>query len=417
MRQRFSRREIFFLIFALAAGLTILGAFILMNAVVASRLKPGGDFLLPWRAARAAFFEQADPYTGMVPDFVQSQVYGRGALQGEKPYILDTPLFLLLLYFPAGAVQSSLVVRALFLFLSEAALLVLIILGLRLADWRPRLLYLALLFLLSALSFYSLWSLIQGSPVLLLAILYAGILLSLGAGRDELTGMLMALCLAYWEVGGGFLILVVLWVISHSRWRVFLGMFMALFVLIVVSFFVEAGWALPWLRAILASTHWHYGFSPASILARVWPEYGYQAGLGISALLWLVLIVEWLAARRSDFRRLYWTACLTLAASPLLGWRGEIQNLAVLLLPQILILSIVRERWRAGYWLSATLLVLVCFLPWAVLLGGFVPAAYQQPLVFLFPPLFCVVGIYWIRWWALRPARTWLERTATNGYR
>jgi hypothetical protein len=52
-----------------------------------------------------------------------------------------------------------------------------------------------------------------------------------------------------------------------------------------------------------------------------------------------------------------------------------------------------------------------------VLFAGFVPVRFQQETLFLWLPLFCLTGMYWIRWWALRPARTWLERAAINEYR
>ena len=44
-------------------------------------------------------FEKGDPYSGLTAAFVQEQVYGRSAHSGEKPYVLTTPFFILLLYF------------------------------------------------------------------------------------------------------------------------------------------------------------------------------------------------------------------------------------------------------------------------------------------------------------------------------
>jgi hypothetical protein len=46
-------------------------------------------------------------------------------------------------------------------------------------------------------------------------------------------------------------------------------------------------------------------------------------------------------------------------------------------------------------------------------LGGFLPANLRPDLAFLFLPVITVIGLYWVRRWAIRPPRTWTER-ATN---
>ncbi len=171
----------------------MLAGFVSMNLRVVQGLGAGGDFLLPWKGARELFFEKAEPYSGQVANFVQQQVYGRDAQPGENPYILKTPAFLLLLYFPLSLFADAGTARAVFLLVSEAGFVVLLLFSLLLADWQPRRFFLAAFFLLSALGLYNLWALMQGSPVLLLALLYAGTLLALRSQRDELAGLLMAL--------------------------------------------------------------------------------------------------------------------------------------------------------------------------------------------------------------------------------
>lgn len=417
MKNGLPRREVVFILFTVTAAAIMAAAFIAMNAVAAAKLTAGGDFLLTWKGARALFAERADPYSGEVANFVQRQVFGREAQPGEKPYIPDLPMPLLVLYYPLGLIGSPVTARAIYLFISEVSLLGLLLVSLSLADWRPRRLYRIVFFPLMAAGFYSLWSLMEGSPAVLLGFIYAAILLSLRGGADELAGFLIALSFQSWEAGGAFLLLIFFWVVAQRRWGVFTGLFMSLFVLFVVSYFVYPEWIEPFLRANLADAQWVYGFSLSTVLGRIWPEYGSQVGLGISAALWFLLLVEWLSARRGEFRRLFWTACLTLSASPLLGWRGELQNLVILLIPLTFILAVVRERWKAGYWLSGLLMAMVFAVPWVVLFAGFLPAHFQPDALFLWLPVFCLTGMYWIRWWALRPARTWLERASINEYR
>ncbi|MBI5964482.1 MAG: hypothetical protein HY863_13475, partial [Chloroflexi bacterium] len=48
--------------------------------------------------------------------------------------------------------------------------------------------------------------------------------------------------------------------------------------------------------------------------------------------------------------------------------------------------------------------------PWAIFsfaLNRFGVVA--QEITFLFLPLFTILGLYWIRWWAIRPPRIWTD--------
>jgi hypothetical protein len=407
----------------------MLVAFIAMNVVVSRSLGRGADFLIQWKGARTLVFEKGEPYSGATAAYVQEQVYGRSARQGEKPYILTTPFPIMLLYLPAPVLEHLLAILApslsedgsipigIFLFLSELALILSLFVSIKLTGWQPRPLFRIALFLLSGLSLYNMWALLNASPVVLLGLIYVGILAALGSELDELAGGLMAISFYHWETGGPFMALVLLWIVARRRWKVLFGLFMALFILVVVSFFIYPDWLLPYMRAVLADLRWEYGFTPAKIFGMLWPEYGHRAGEVLSGIMIMLLAIEWAGTRKADFRRFHWTACLSLAAAPLVGLRGEVQNLVILLTPLVLVFAVVRERWKAGYWLSGLLLSLVFVVPWAILVGGMVPAALQQEFIYLFLPLFTVIGLYWTRWWSLRPARTWLERASAGEYR
>jgi Flp pilus assembly protein protease CpaA len=98
---------------------------------------------------------------------------------------------------------------------------------------------------------------------------------------------------------------------------------------------------------------------------------------------------------------------LSLAIAPLLGFRTEMENLAVLVIPLALVFAIIHDRWRRiGNWLTFLLMLIVFGVPWTINyfflehLGSM-----AQNITFLFLPLFTVVGLYWIRWWAIRPPR------------
>jgi Flp pilus assembly protein protease CpaA len=83
------------------------------------------------------------------------------------------------------------------------------------------------------------------------------------------------------------------------------------------------------------------------------------------------------------------------------------EHLAVLVIPLALVFAIVHDRWRRiGNWLTFLLMLFAFGTPWAI--NYFLPdrlGAMSQEIIFLFLPLFTLIGLYWIRWWAIRPPR------------
>ncbi len=415
--KRLSAADIRFLVIFGLIALLGLSTFVAANVLAAQRMGGGGEFLLPWKAVRAFLFEKTEPYGGTVANFVQRQVYGHSARFGEKPYFLDLPFYQLLPYFFFGLIQDASIARGLYLSLSEIGLLALAFFSLRLTDWQPRRLFIISFYLFSALGLYSLLALLEATPAILLGLVYAGILLTLRSEADELAGALLAISFSHWEIGGLFIFLVVLRVFYQKRWRVFSGFFLYTFSLVVLSLFARADWIFPFVVGLLANLRAVYGFSAGAAFIHLWPEIGSRLGWALTGLVLVVLGFEWVAARSSDFRRFYWTACLTLAATPLIGFRTEIENLVVLLIPLAFIFAIVRERWKAGYWLSGALLASILAAPWILFLGGFLAPQLRDDLIFLFLPVATVIGLYWIRWWAIRPPQTWTERVTRSEYR
>jgi len=78
---------------------------------------------------------------------------------------------------------------------------------------------------------------------------YLGILVSLQNKLDELAGALIALSFCYWEVGGPFLVLVMMRVYRERRSGVFAGIIMAGIILLAVSLLLYPDGVIPFFRA------------------------------------------------------------------------------------------------------------------------------------------------------------------------
>lgn len=415
-RSKPSFQEVFSWVLAVLIAL-LLGAFLLAaNVRVAQGLGGGGSILQPWRAWRS-ILSGGEPYSAATARYVQQQVYGRAVEVGETPYYLDLPFHLLLLYFPFGLFQDETLVRGIYLFLSEAGLLAMAVFGLHLADWRPRRLFNFLFYGFIGLSLYTLLALREGTPAILLGLTYMSLLLALREDLEELAGALLACTFAYWEIGGPFILLVLVRIIYKRQSRVLTSFLVVSSLLAVISFLVYPGWIFPYIVGVFANWTTDFGVTPGEVLLRWQPETGARLGWGLTGLGVLILAYEWTSARGADFRSFYWTACLTISLTPLLGLRSATESLVVLLPATTLVFATVRERWKAGYWLTVSLLAAFLAVPWILFLGDFAPAPLQQDLAFISLPVVTVISLYWIRWWVLRPPRTWTERVSHPEYR
>jgi hypothetical protein len=208
-------------------------------------------------------------------------------------------------------------------------------------------------------------------------------------------------------VGAPFLILVILRSYYEKRIRILAGFFMVSFILLFVGYLFYPDWLIPYLRAGSNNMRIPFGFNTFTVFTDLWPAYGLIFSRVLVVILLVLLGYEFNRARSRDFRQFYWAACLSIAAAPLLGLRTEMEHLSVLVIPLALVFAIVHERWRKyGNWLALLLMAAVFVLPWLIRFLNI-----SNEIVFLFPPLFTIAGLYWIRWWAIRPPRVWADLT------
>lgn len=406
--------SIFKTLFFVLLLLAVFGGLVWGNALYARQHPAETAFLVPWLGAQTFLRYGVSPYEVQAAQRAQILYYGALAEAGQDPLRLYLPFFVEMFYFPLALIRDYVLARGLWTLFLQMGLAGLAILSLRLSGWKPGRLLRPLFFLLFMVWPPVLHVWLDAKPVILAALGAAGVLSALRDRQDEIAGALLVLPLCQPNSMAVFLLFVFWWVARERRWRVLTGLGMILALLFALSFFLFPGWFLPWLRGLYAHMQFVPLLTPGRIFASWWPALGARLGWALTAFLAVILFLEWRAVRGRDFRHLLWTASLTLTISPLLGIPVPLDYAVFLLLPLTVLFSLLNERWSRprGWGVSGWILSILLMGGWAVYLALGWLGSYQalSAAVFLGLPLLLLIGLYWVRWWAVRPFRTWLER-------
>jgi len=393
--------------------IAIFGGLVLANTRYAQNNPGEKDFLVPWLAARTFLQYGNNPYDGPATQRAQIIYYGRLANEGEDPLQLNIPFPIEIIYFPFALITNYALARGLWMTLLEVALVALGFLSLKLTEWKPIRTLLPVVLIFSVVWVYGFLPLVAGKAVIYVALAVTGLLLALREQRDEFAGTLLVLPFFKPDIAGTFVLFILWWAIYHRRWRILGGFLMTLAIALALGFFLLPEWFMPFLRGAISHINNNPGLTPGRIFGFWWPVVGPRLGWALSALLLVILFIEWRNVRNKDFRHILWTSCLTLAVTPLLGIPVVPPDEVVLFLPLILFLAILGERWsRSGRWgilgIALTTILLGIWLLTAELFLNSTVSVLNDVLLLLLPILL-MVGLYWMRWWAIRPPRTWSD--------
>ena len=399
---RFVPRQVFTVLFILFLLTALAGGLLWANLNFVRKTPGGGNFFVLWQGTRDFIMHGSLPYgdmTSQIKDFV----YGPAGT-GEPLPRFSLPFYLIFFYIPFALVNDPPLARAIWMVFLQFALFRLIFWVFQLIRWKPAWLYLTALVLFGVCWAPSVSALLSGSTIIFQAMLLFGAIRALEFEADEAAGALLALAWFNLEAMGLLIALVLFWVLTLRRWRVWGGFLMATFFLLGVSILFNISWPLPFLAAAVAN--WGAALYPSTFsMLETWlPGIGVRLAQGLTLATALMLIMEWRAVRSKELRHLLWTLALTAAATPLLGMPFS-PVWSLLSLPALLIvLSIMDQRWGTfGRW-SAALLFLVVFVGlWVALVLGNTSA-----FVFVLPILLIVL-LYWVRWWAVRTPKLWVD--------
>jgi hypothetical protein len=402
----------------LTIGLILLAAFALVFLTWAnyrySVQNPGGSDLLPrWVGTRMLLMEGKSPYSDETTREIHQRFYGRPARSDEDQVLFVYPLYSVFVFTPYALIPDFNMARAIWMTTLEVAIILIVAISLSLNHWRLSPLMLGSLLLFAALWYYSIRPLINANAAILVSLMVAAAFLAIRSERDGLAGLLLAFSTIKPQMVVVLIVFILLWSASQRRWVLFWSIIgNTLLLAALVSLFLP-NWVWQNLVQIFAYPNYTLPTTPGEIFTVWMPGVGKRLGQVLSVGMIVMLIFEWQAAWRKEFRWMFWTACLTLTATQLIGLPTATENYLILFPALIMVFSAWDDQWGPiGRILITLSYLLLLFGVWWLFLATLERG--EQPiqgLIMFFPlPVFLLAGLYWVRWWVLRPEQPLLDR-------
>jgi hypothetical protein len=376
-----------------------------------SNLYPGGnDFLARWNGARYWLVEGISPYDERVSLDTQQKIYGHAAdpSKGEDKNHFVYPLPSMLFFGPFGLMDYQLA-RALWMTLVELSVFGLAVVAIRLADWSVPAWKVGILILFSLLWYHSLRSIVLGQFASINALLIALAILLIKTKQDFIAGLILSLSIAKPQMSFLILPYVLFWALSVKRWELWWGIISGLVIQFGTTLALLPDWPVQMLRQVLDYPSYTNTGSALSIIANAMPGVSRQVNLFLNVIFLGYLLIEWLISWRKDVRHFVWTALMTLIVTNLVVLRTATTNYLMLLPVLFFIFARWEERWHVAGQLFVWLTLIVFGVGEWILFLLTVQGNYEQPIMYLPLPFFCLVGLWWVRWWSVRPHRLMID--------
>ena len=404
MMKRYKRTSISQYVFV---GLILLGvvALCFISAAV-MRIVPFEDqFVLPWAASRMWLFEGASPYEDTVITFAEETLSASSYLGSlsDSASLVD-PAINLIFYLPFSLIPYE-ISRAIWVTMLMLVVGLIGYLAFVLSGWKTTLIEKISLVVLTIFWLPGINSILTGqlTPVIILLIL-ASIYFILRK-EDTKAGFLLALTFGSFFTSALLLFLMVIWSIYRRRWSILTTYLSGVIFLILLTILLLPSWPLEWLRVILDTYRdWSWVNTPLMGLAALLPGIATYLSIALHILFVIYLITLVITLCRKSGVIFSWKIFSLLVVIFLFHVQASTDQLFLVLPAAFLMFRYWSERWRLfGRIFTWVLIATILGVPW--LLNGVDPLIFVEtmalPGLVVGFPILVIVGMVWIRWWAL----------------
>jgi hypothetical protein len=377
----------------------------LLNVFVMSRVPFTDHFVIPWAAGRSWLLEAESPYAPSVLD-VANDAIDESVFLAVLPetQILPLPLLSLLFFLPFSLIPYA-ISRVIWVTILAISISFIVFLSIQLAGWKLSVFSNFGVFFTLLLWLPSAAAILNGqlSPIII-ALTLIGISLVIN-GQDTSAGFILALTFSSAASIGLVLLILLVWSISHKRWSLMTSFFSGVIFLLVVSWLILPAWFMDWASVMLnLYSGWDWINTPLMSLASLLPGIADFLSIFLHAafiLYGLTILITLLGKSGRVF--IYKMFGLFIIVY-LVNIQGTIIHLLLVVPAMLMVFRFWSERWKLfGNIVSWGTLFLVSFGSWLLIFSKIdFTTSFDVPLLSIGYPLFVLMGLFWIRWWALR---------------
>jgi len=365
-------------------------------------------FVIPWAASRMWLLEGVTPYDEAVLTLAEETLSNSAYLGSlpDSPVLID-PVINLVFYLPFSLIPYE-ISRAVWMTLLAFVTGMISYYGLRLSGWQVSRVEKLIIILLTVLWLPGISNIITGklTPIIILLILLSIYLIL--RGDDTKAGFILALTFSSFITSALALIFIIVWSISRRRWSVVTAYFSGVLFLFAITLLLIRSWPLNWLRVILNTyTDWSWVHTPLMDFATVLPGIADYLLIFLHVIFGIYLLYLLISILGKSGREFTWKILLSLAVTFLFNVQASISQIFIVLPAAFLMFRSWSERWRSvGRLIDWCLIALIVVGSWFFVKPeiSFVKEM-SLPVLVVGLPIFVIIGMIWIRWWAFRIPR------------
>ena len=391
----------------------IIFGLIWINSSLIDRFPKEKEFLPTWASLRTFIDYGINPYSDQASNRTQFLYYKEIIGDNSDPLKLDQALLPILVFFPLAFINEYSIARIIYLILLEHFLIGIPIVIISLLDWKQPLMPMVSFIIMVILGPPFIQALITHDPIIFVVCMILIGLLCLKLNLDEFAGVIFALAIFQPSITALFFVFIGWWIIRNLRWRVIWGFLMTFGLLLLISLVLVPDWIIGFIKAFRIEEVFKNYISTSLILSEFGQGIGSKFALLLTGLVSILLLYEWIALKKGDFRWFLWTASLTISSFSLIGLPVLPNSSIVLIIPFAYLISVASLRMTGKYkWtIQLSFLFVTFILGWGVFiyLIDLHMLGTLNLVLYILAPIFLIAGLYWVRWWVIKYPRMQAE--------